>query len=198
VRIGGAHDLLLAVGEKGAGGAPSRPSSSVGIPRSHDVDLIHRDHVASEHHRLEVQPAIAVQQARETGEEPPEDPAARLNAVAEELASQVVEHGPELRAQLRLSLESNGGDRPELPFRIGRAIAWIEEALATLRWQLPEPELRRLVLAIRCAVGIEALVWLTDIAGISREEAVDLMRWSAQALLRSTLSDQAATESSAA
>lgn len=139
-----------------------------------------------------------MQQAREPGEEPPEDPAARLNAVAGELASQVVEHEPELRAQLRLSLESNGGDRPELPFRIGRAIAWIEEALAPLRGQLPEPELRRLVLAIRCAVGIEALVWLTDIAGISREEAVDLMRWSAQALLRSTLSDQAATESSAA
>jgi AcrR family transcriptional regulator len=124
---------------------------------------------------------------------PPEDPAARLDAVAAVLASQVVEHEPELRVQLRLSLEAGEGERPELPFRTGRAITWIEEALAPLRGQLPERELRRLVLAIRCAVGIEALVWLTDIAGISREQAADLIRWSANALLRSALSEQAPT-----
>ena len=55
----------------------------------------------------------------------------------------------------------------------------------------PKPELRRLVLAIRSATGIEALVWLTDIAGLSREEAGDVMRWSASALLRSALSGSA-------
>jgi hypothetical protein len=75
-----------------------------------------------------------------------------------------------------------------LPLRQGRAIAWIEEALSPLRTRLSEPELRRLVLAIRSATGIEALVWLTDIAGLSREEAGDVMRWSASALLRSALS----------
>jgi AcrR family transcriptional regulator len=117
----------------------------------------------------------------------PEDPAARVDAVADALARQVVEHEPELRAQLRLSLEAGEGHRPELPFRTGRAIAWIEEALAPLHGQMPEPELRRLVLAIRCAVGIEALVWLTDIAGLSREDAADLMRWSANALVRSAI-----------
>jgi hypothetical protein len=47
--------------------------------------------------------------------------------------------------------------------------------------------LHTLVLAIRSAVGIEALVWLTDIAGLSRPEAVELMRWSAQALLTAGL-----------
>jgi AcrR family transcriptional regulator len=126
---------------------------------------------------------------------PPEDPVARLDAVAEALASQIVEHEPELRAQLRLSLEPDGGERPELPFRTGRAIAWIEEALAPLRGRIPEPELRRLVLAIRSAIGIEALVWLTDIAGLSREQAADLMRWSARALLQSTLAQQASADS---
>ena len=58
---------------------------------------------------------------------------------------------------------------------------------------MPEPELHRLVLSIRCAVGIEALVWLTDIAGLSREEAADLVRWSVNALLRSALSEDDAT-----
>ena len=121
---------------------------------------------------------------------PPEDPVARLEAVAEAVTSQVVEHEPELRAQLRLSLEPDGGDRRELPFRTGRSITWIEEALAPARGQLPAPQLRRLVLAIRCAVGIEALVWLTDIADLSRQEAVEVMRWSARALLRSALDEQ--------
>jgi len=128
----------------------------------------------------------------------PEDPAARLDAVAEALARLAIEHEPELRAQLRLSLEHDGGERRDLPFRTGRGIAWIEEALAPLRGPMHEPELRRLVLAVRTAVGIEALVWLTDIAGLSREEAADLMRWSASALLQAALAGQAAADGPAA
>jgi AcrR family transcriptional regulator len=124
-------------------------------------------------------------------DKPPEDPAARLEAVVDALTSQLVEHEPELRAHLRLSLESADGERAELPFRTGRAIGWIEEALAPLRGQVPEQNLRRLVLAIRSAVGVEALVWLTDVAKLSRDEATELMRWSALALLRSTLSESA-------
>jgi len=81
------------------------------------------------------------------------------------------------------------GGHSELPFRTGRAISWIEEALAPLRGRLPEPQLHRLTLAIRSAVGIESLVWLTDVAGISREEAVELMRWAAHALLRTALEE---------
>ena len=128
----------------------------------------------------------------------PDDPVARLEAVTAALARQVVEHEPELRAQLRLSLESDHAERRrELPFRTGRAAVWIEEALAPLRGRMPEPELRRLVLAIRCAVGIEPLVWLTDVAGLSREEASDVMRWSASALLQAALAEQAAERSEA-
>jgi AcrR family transcriptional regulator len=118
----------------------------------------------------------------------PEDPPARLEAVVASLTDQVVEHEPELRAQLRVSLEANG-DTAQLPFRTGRAIGWIEEALAPLQGRMPEPDLRRLVLAIRSAVGIEALVWLTDVAGLSRKRATETMRWSARAMLQSALAD---------
>jgi AcrR family transcriptional regulator len=128
----------------------------------------------------------------------PEEPEARLEAVAAALARLVVEHEPELRAQLRLSLEPEGGERRELPFRTGRGIAWIEEALAPLRGRMAEPERRRLVLAIRSALGIEALVWLTDVAGLSREDAAELMRWSAGALLTAALAEQAAAGDPAA
>jgi AcrR family transcriptional regulator len=119
----------------------------------------------------------------------PEDPRARFEAVIETLASRVVEHEAELRAQLRLSLEPPGADEPqELPFRAGRAIGWIEDALAPLRGRLGETEVRRLALATRCAVGIEALVWLTDVAGVSRDQAVEVMHWSASALFEAAVS----------
>lgn len=127
-------------------------------------------------------------------DEAPEDAAARLELITERIGCQILEHEPELRAMLRLSLESPPPDQGVLPLRQGRAIGWIKDALAPLRERLPEPELRRLALAIRATLGIEALVWLTDVAGLSRDEAVDLMRSSARALLRTALADCPSTD----
>ena len=81
---------------------------------------------------------------------------------------------------LRLSLEADPVERAQLPLRQGRAIKWIEEALAPLRKEMSEAEVHRLALAIRSATGIEALAWLTDVAGLSRDDATELMRWSAR------------------
>ena len=127
----------------------------------------------------------------------PADPAARLELVTENLARQLLEHEPELRAMLRLSLELPPPDHGALPLRQGRVIGWIEDALAPLRDRLPAAQLRRLVLAIRATLGIEALVWLTDIGGLSRDEAADLMRSSARTLLRSALAETATATGSA-
>jgi AcrR family transcriptional regulator len=118
-----------------------------------------------------------------------EDPAARLDAVIEEFTRVIVDTEAQQRTMLRLSLDPDAKAREPLLLRQGRAIGWIEEALAPLRVRMSDAELRRLVLAVRSATGIEALVWLTDIAGLSRPEAVELMRWSAAALLRAALAD---------
>ena len=74
-----------------------------------------------------------------------------------------------------------------MPLRRGRRIEWMEEALSPLSGRMPERELRRLVLGICATLGIEALVWLTDMGGLSREEAVEVMRSNARTLLRSAL-----------
>lgn len=124
----------------------------------------------------------------------PEDPAPRLAAVVDALARSAVRHEPELRAQLRASLQPGGAARDDLPLRTGRAIGWIEEALMPLRGRMRERDLRRLVLAIRCSVGIEPLVWLTDVARVSREEAVEIMCSSADGLLRSALAVHASAD----
>jgi AcrR family transcriptional regulator len=121
------------------------------------------------------------------GDDPPSDPEERLDHTIREMIRLTLDAEPELRAMLRLSLEP--GTPEELLLRQGRAIGWIEEALAPLRGRLARRELRRLALAIRSACGIESLVWLTDVAGLSRQEAGDLMRWSALALLRTALGE---------
>jgi AcrR family transcriptional regulator len=131
----------------------------------------------------------ALTEASLLGDSPPADPEARLEIVVAAIAQQSVEHEPALRNMLRLSLEPNPARREDLPFRTGRRIIWVGDALAPLRGRLPERERERLVVAIAAAVGIDALVWLTDIARLSREEAVEVMRWSARSLLRAALED---------
>lgn len=121
------------------------------------------------------------------GEAPPDDPQERLEIVVDAITRQAVQHEPELRNMLRLSLEPDPAKRSDLPFRTGRRIIWVGEALEPLGERLPQAELQRLVHAIAAAVGIDALIWLTDIAGLSRDEAVDVMRWSARALLQAAL-----------
>jgi len=121
------------------------------------------------------------------GQDPPQDPVARLEMVAADQTRRILTYEPEMRAVLRLSLEGGEAKGPELP--VGRVlrIGWIEDALAPLRRQMPKDELRRLVHGIGATLGIEAFVWLTDIARLSREEAAAIMRANASGLLRSAL-----------
>jgi AcrR family transcriptional regulator len=118
----------------------------------------------------------------------PDDPQARLELVMRTFTRATIEWEPQLRAALRLSLELSpepGAEQPML--RRGRAVGWIEDALSPLRTTNPEIDVHRLAVAIRSATGIEALIWLTDIAGLPRSEAADLICSSARALLRAAL-----------
>jgi len=124
------------------------------------------------------------------GDDPPQDPAERLDTVIRAFIEMILETEAQQRTMLRLSLQPHTG---VLPLRQGRAVRWITEALEPLRERLTEPGLHKLVLAIRSAAGIEALVWLTDIAGLSRAEAAELMRWSAMGLLGTALATGAPT-----
>jgi len=119
----------------------------------------------------------------------PVDAEARLDIVVKKLTRAIVASEAQYRAVLRLSLEE-GRDKSSLVLRQGRAIKWIEEALEPARATLGKALIRRLVLAIRASIGIEALVWLTDVAGLSREEAMRNMQWSARALLRAALAEK--------
>jgi AcrR family transcriptional regulator len=118
-----------------------------------------------------------------------DNPAERFNTVVQAITTIVVETEPQQRTMLRLSLEASAEERSALVLRQGRAIRWIEEALSPLEGRVPAAELRRLVLAVRATIGIESYVWLRDVAGLSPDEAVATMQWSASALLRDVLRD---------
>lgn len=123
------------------------------------------------------------------GEHPPDSVEARLDATVGEYLRKTIDNEAVLRAALKLSLDPHGTHREKLLLRQGRVITWLKDALEPLRGRLSEQAIERLVYAIRAAAGIEALVWLCDIAGLSRDEAKDLMMWSARALLQSALTE---------
>jgi AcrR family transcriptional regulator len=126
------------------------------------------------------------------GDNPPDNIEARLDAVVGEYLRNTIDNESTLRAALRLALDpagTAGTHREKLLLRQGRVVNWLKDALEPLRGRLSDQAIERLVYAIRAAAGIEALVWLCDIARLSRDEAKELMMWSARALLRSALAE---------
>jgi AcrR family transcriptional regulator len=120
-------------------------------------------------------------------DDPPADPEARLMLVVDRFLKILFESEPQQRTMLRLSLDPNNND--ELPLRKGRAIGWLTDALEPVAPTLGDRGVHRLVLSIRSAIGIEALVWLVDIVGLSRKEAKAQMRWTATMLYRAAAAD---------
>jgi AcrR family transcriptional regulator len=119
----------------------------------------------------------------------PEDPAARVAQVLDRFLPMLFDSEAQQRTMLRLSLDPDLGDerRAALPLRQGRVIGWLVEALEPLADRWSDEERRRVACAIRSVAGIESLVWLVDVAGLSRADAHAQMRWSALAVLAEAL-----------
>jgi AcrR family transcriptional regulator len=117
-----------------------------------------------------------------------DDPAVRLRAAVKAFIEIVIGTEAQLRTMLRLSLEP-AEPHVDSPLRKGRAIGWFEDALAPLRTELGEAGVHKLAIAIRSATGIESLVWLTDVGGLSRADAAEVMQWSADGLLSHAMAD---------
>ena len=123
------------------------------------------------------------------GADAPADPLERLDLLLRNHAERILKYEPEQRAVLRLSLEPDGSGPPDLPMNRGLRIGWIEDALAPLRGRLPDDEFARLVQGIGATFGIEAFVWLVDVAGLPRDDAITTIRANALAILRAALAD---------
>ncbi len=120
----------------------------------------------------------------------PEDPLERLRAVVAGITDMTARTEPTLRAMLRLSLDE-GAPAPDLPLRVGRRVMWVAEALEPLVEAVDADRLQALTVGIAAACGIEVRVWLTDIAGLTRDQAAEMQRWMAEVLLLGGLGDSA-------
>jgi AcrR family transcriptional regulator len=116
-------------------------------------------------------------------ESPPTGVVERLELTVERVVAMVLDTEPQQRTMLRLSLDPGRDGRRDLLLRQGRVIGWLEEALAPLVEDIGERAVRQLSIAIRSAIGIESFVWLTDVAGLTPNEAAAVMRWSARSML---------------
>ena len=111
---------------------------------------------------------------------------ARAADLVRATAAWAFEHETELRTMLHLSLEpgtEHAKRRRELTNR-GR---WIAALLDELPSDVPRDARDRLAAALVSLFGSDAIVWTTDMAGLSPDQATDLLAWMAQVLVKATL-----------
>ena len=102
----------------------------------------------------------------------PDDVAARLDLAIDALTKIVVRHEPQARTMLRLSLRPTPKSDHSSPLRQGRVIKWIEEALAPLRpGTVSSPRYIASRSPSAARPGSKPSSWLTDVAGLSRDDA---------------------------
>jgi len=111
-------------------------------------------------------------------------------------AAWAFDHETELRTMLRLSLAPERAHlRPRRgPTNRGR---WIDELLKGLPPNVSPAARRRLAAALMPLFGSDAIVWATDIAELTRDEAIEVLAWMAQALITATLAERGGTTRSA-
>lgn len=94
------------------------------------------------------------------------------------------ENAEPLRMLLRLSLDPATGVR-----RPGHRLEWIGDTLSPLRKNVDPNTYAKLANALTLLMGIDPVVVLSDIAGISREEALDTLEWCGRTLVEGALRD---------
>ena len=112
----------------------------------------------------------------------------RADALVRATAAWAFEHETELRTMLQLSL----GRDPHSALsrrRLTNRGRWIASLLQGLPDDVPPAARERLAAALVPLFGADAVVWTTDMAGLARDEAIDLLAWMARALVASTIAD---------
>ncbi len=123
----------------------------------------------------------------------PDDPEARLDRTVLALQRGAVANEQLLRTMIRLTVTrppSTDQDGRTEPRRGYRRIEWIELALAPVRKELGKKRFERLVSALTVCLGIDALIVLRDLRGLSDAEAEAVCLWTARTLLRASLAEK--------
>ncbi len=122
---------------------------------------------------------------------PPDDVEARLLAVLDEFNRIVFAHEVPMRNALRVYLdiwlENRRKGEQSPPVREGRRMRWLDEIIEPASRELSKAQWRKLRAALALAFSIDALVVMKDVCRLDDDEAQEVLRWTATALLRAGL-----------
>jgi AcrR family transcriptional regulator len=122
-----------------------------------------------------------------------DDVEAALDRAIRTLGELTVETLPLGRSLIKLTVDRpNQGEASagaDVPRRGYRRVEWIERAVLPLRDRLTPDTFERLISALSMVIGWEAFIVLSDVRGLSRAEQIEVVSWSARALVRAALAD---------
>ena len=120
----------------------------------------------------------------------------RLTSLAAAVRELGERHEPELRTMMRAALDMSADEqRPAAPARGGRRLEWVRTALEPVKDRLSVEAYAQLVAALAVCIGIDALIVLRDVCGMSGKDAETVMSWAANALLDRALASTASPTS---
>lgn len=127
----------------------------------------------------------AVYEAAHAGE----TASARLDAVIRADHALVVRHEAAFRTAIRAMLLPADATRAQVPRRPGNRLRYLADALEPVAAQVGPRRLERLVQALAMCAGLESLLVMEDICGLAHDEAAEVKRWAAAALLNAALEE---------
>ena len=74
--------------------------------------------------------------------------------------------------------------------RPGHRVEWIAKLLAPVRDEVDSAAYGRLSKALTLLLGIDPGVVMTDVAGATKEQAIDALAWTAQTLVEAALREK--------
>jgi AcrR family transcriptional regulator len=86
-------------------------------------------------------------------------------------------------------LRSDRGAEEPPAVREGRRMRWLDQVLEPLN-DLPYERKRRIQAALALTLGIDSLVVMKDVCQLDDDEALDVLRWTAMAILRAGLEER--------
>lgn len=140
--------------------------------------------------QLLTEAAVKIAQPLVSDTEFPEDLTARIRLLVATLQRFVYGNQSVLRTFVRLTADHFPGQEVGVedskPVRRNR-VEWIRTALAPIRKRIGAKEFERLVSALSLCVGIEPVMVLTNLRGLSEKEGTRVSLWAAETLVAGAL-----------
>jgi AcrR family transcriptional regulator len=132
-----------------------------------------------------------------------DDAEERVADLLEKSMPRIQEFESTFKAALKLSLEQwadqqAGHTSDDPPFKRGHRVELLQHAIAPLRSQLSKAQFTRLARALSLVYGVEVLIILKDIWGLSLTETKAVAVWAGRALVKTALSETKGREQTVA